>query len=185
MISPLVEEKWCHLFGDAMATGESCVAPSLTAELVDQSVSQVEEIQDKEGGIQDKEDGTADVYNDCSQYSNRLESLDDQDLRKLQQKYGLTSSRKISMKEKVGIFLYTLALGLLSNDVSERFQRYGETISRAFHDVLESIYGRCKGFMGLARDYIRPKDSTIQCIPQHIENDSRYIPYFKANGTLN
>nr|KAJ0221800.1 hypothetical protein LSAT_V11C200098420 [Lactuca sativa] len=30
------------------------------------------------------------------------------------------------------------------------FQRSGETISRAFHDVLESICGRSKGFMGIA-----------------------------------
>ncbi|KAI3693330.1 hypothetical protein L6452_33165 [Arctium lappa] len=53
-------------------TGESCVAPSSTPEFVDQSVSQVEEIQDKEGG-------TEDAYNDCSQHSNRLESLDVQE----------------------------------------------------------------------------------------------------------
>ncbi|KAJ9560157.1 hypothetical protein OSB04_005317 [Centaurea solstitialis] len=336
-LSPLLEERWDHLFGDAVATGESCVAPSLTPEFVDQSVSQVEEIENREGGIQDK-DGTSDAYNGCSQYSKRLEGLDYQgasfwegfieDVRgtiapnsnlpntiapksnplktsdqnptkgvkrkrresggsaflrqhlkkaderhseimdlfkqgtnskkdelemddnqrnqllllldlanleedvalstyyytrihkepcmtstqtghawmeeilnghpircvnafrmsaslfmqlckELQQKYGLMPSRKISVQEKVGIFLYTLALGLSNRDVSERFQHSGETISRAFHDVLESICGRSKGFMGLARDYIRPKDSTFQCIPSHIENDSRYMPYFK------
>ncbi|KAJ9543744.1 hypothetical protein OSB04_023451 [Centaurea solstitialis] len=97
----------------------------------------------------------------------------------LQQKHGLMSSSKISVQEKVGIFLYTLALGVSNRDVSERFQRSGETISRAFHDVLESICGRSKGFMGLACDYIKPKDPTFQCIPPHIENDSRYMPYFK------
>ncbi|KAI3719107.1 hypothetical protein L6452_19998 [Arctium lappa] len=71
-----VEERWDHLFGDVVATGESCVAPSSTPEFVDQSgsqsISQVEEIQDKEGG-------TEDAYNDCSQHSNRLESLDVQE----------------------------------------------------------------------------------------------------------
>ncbi|KAI3728651.1 hypothetical protein L6452_17290 [Arctium lappa] len=71
-VSPLVEEMWDHLFGDAVATGESCVAPSSTPEFVDQSLSQVEEIQDKEGG-------TEDAYIDCSQHSNRLESLDVQE----------------------------------------------------------------------------------------------------------
>ncbi|KAI3729706.1 hypothetical protein L6452_18370 [Arctium lappa] len=71
-VSPLVEERWDHLFGDAVATGESCVAPSSTPEFVEQSVSQVEEIQDKEGG-------TEDAYNDCSQHSNRLKSLDVQE----------------------------------------------------------------------------------------------------------
>ncbi|KAI3745775.1 hypothetical protein L6452_08182 [Arctium lappa] len=60
---------WDHL----LATGESCL------EFVHQSVSQVEEIQDKEGGIQDKEGGTKDAYNDCSQYSNRLENIDNQE----------------------------------------------------------------------------------------------------------
>ncbi|KAJ9567024.1 hypothetical protein OSB04_002990 [Centaurea solstitialis] len=38
---------------------------------------------------------------------------------------------------------------------------------------------KSKGFMGLGRDYIKPKDSTFQCIPPHIENDSRYMSYFK------
>ena len=88
---------------------------------------------------------------------------------------------KISVEEKVGIFLYTLALGFSNRDVSERFQRSGETISQAFHDVLKSICGRSKRFMGLALYYIRPKDSTFQCIPPHIENDSRYMSYFKVN----
>ncbi|KAJ9537836.1 hypothetical protein OSB04_030569 [Centaurea solstitialis] len=77
-LSPLLEERWDHLFGDAVATGESCVAPSLTPEFVDQSVSQVEEIENREGGIQDK-DGTSDAYNGCSQYSKRLEGLDYQE----------------------------------------------------------------------------------------------------------
>ncbi|KAI3735538.1 hypothetical protein L6452_15039 [Arctium lappa] len=66
-LSPLVKEKWDHLFEDDMAIGESCLAPLLTPEDVDQSVSQVDEIQDKEGGIQDKEGGIDDAYNDCSQ----------------------------------------------------------------------------------------------------------------------
>ncbi|KAL4567057.1 hypothetical protein LXL04_022628 [Taraxacum kok-saghyz] len=89
--------------------------------------------------------------------------------------YGLTQSRRISVKEKVALFLYTLALGLSNRDVGERFQRSGETVSRAFHDVLESICGRNTGYMGLAREYIKPKDSTFQAIPPHI----RYMPYFK------
>ncbi|KAL4568308.1 hypothetical protein LXL04_023917 [Taraxacum kok-saghyz] len=93
--------------------------------------------------------------------------------------YGLKQSRRISVKEKVALFLYTLALGLSNRDVGERFQRSGETVSRAFHDVLESICGRNTGYMRLAREYIKPKDSTFQAIPPHIENDSRYMPYFK------
>ncbi|KAJ9556644.1 hypothetical protein OSB04_011258 [Centaurea solstitialis] len=71
-LSPLVEEKWDHLFGDVVATGEGCVAPSLTIdqEYVDEPISQVEQTQDKEGETQDKDGGTC---------HDRLGSLDEQE----------------------------------------------------------------------------------------------------------
>ncbi|XP_071740360.1 uncharacterized protein [Rutidosis leptorrhynchoides] len=97
----------------------------------------------------------------------------------LETNYGLQSSDKMSTFEMVGIFMYTLALGLSNRDVMERFQRSGETISQAFHEVLNAIIGRDKGFQGLARDIIRPKDPTFQLIPPQITNDKRYMPYFK------
>ncbi|KAL6583736.1 hypothetical protein OROMI_003025 [Orobanche minor] len=103
----------------------------------------------------------------------------------LTSKYGLKASSKksgngrMSVIEKVGIFIYTLALGLSNRDVSERFQRSGETISRAFHDVLEAITGRSKDFLGLACDIIRPKDPTFANISPHIKDDERYMPFFK------
>ncbi|XP_022038521.1 uncharacterized protein LOC110941203 [Helianthus annuus] len=99
--------------------------------------------------------------------------------RELESNYGLQSSDRMSTCEKVGIFLYTLALGLSNRDVGERFQRSGETISRAFHEVLEAITGRGKSFQGLARDIIKPKDPTFQFVPPQILNDKRYMPYFK------
>ncbi|PWA92317.1 hypothetical protein CTI12_AA079800 [Artemisia annua] len=68
----------------------------------------------------------------------------------LESSYGLKSSDKIMVVEKLGIFVYTLALGVSNRDVGERFQRSGETISRVFHEVLEAITGRSKGFHGLA-----------------------------------
>ena len=67
-------------------------------------------------------------------------------------KYGLKSSDRISVKEKVGIFLYPIALGLSNIDVAERFQCSREKISRDFHYVLQSTCGHSKGFMGLARE---------------------------------
>ncbi|XP_071699252.1 uncharacterized protein [Rutidosis leptorrhynchoides] len=97
----------------------------------------------------------------------------------LETNYGLQSTEKMSTFEMVGIFMYTLALGLSNRDVMERFQRSGETISRAFHEVLKSIIGRDKGFQGLARNIIRPKDPTFQLVPPQIMNDKRYMPYFK------
>lgn len=38
---PLVEEKWDHLFGDAVATGVGCVAPSLNPESVDKETNEL------------------------------------------------------------------------------------------------------------------------------------------------
>ncbi|GJT89445.1 putative nuclease HARBI1 [Tanacetum coccineum] len=89
--------------------------------------------------------------------------------------YGLKSSDKMTAVEKLGIFFYTLALGVSNRDVSERFQRSGETISRAFHEVLEAITGRSKGFHGLAREMIKPRDPTFQSTPHQIINDKRYM----------
>ncbi|XP_048497671.2 uncharacterized protein LOC125496277 [Beta vulgaris subsp. vulgaris] len=85
----------------------------------------------------------------------------------------------MTVVEKVGIFIYTLALGISNREVAERFQRSGETISRAFHEVLEAISGRSRAYMGLARDIIKPKDRSFSDIPSQIEHDSRYMPYFK------
>ncbi|XP_076906997.1 uncharacterized protein LOC143563318 [Bidens hawaiensis] len=100
--------------------------------------------------------------------------------REFESNYGLQSSDRMSTCEKVGIFLYTLALGLSNRDVEERFQRSGETISIAFHEVLEAISGRDKGSQGLARNIIRPKDPTFELVPPQILNDKRYMPYFKV-----
>ncbi|PWA34356.1 hypothetical protein CTI12_AA619930 [Artemisia annua] len=98
----------------------------------------------------------------------------------LESRHGLKPSDRMTVVEKVGIFVYTLALGLSNRDVSERFQRSGETISRAFHEVLEAITARSKGFHGLAREMIKPKDPTFQETPAKIMNDNRYMPYFKV-----
>nr|GEY12233.1 hypothetical protein [Tanacetum cinerariifolium] len=63
----------------------------------------------------------------------------------LESSYGLKSSDKMLAVEKLGIFVYTLALGVSNRDVGERFQRSCEIISRAFHEVLEVITARSKG----------------------------------------
>nr|GEV05611.1 NAC domain-containing protein 78-like [Tanacetum cinerariifolium] len=63
----------------------------------------------------------------------------------LESNYGLKASDRMTVVEKLGIFVYTLALGVSNRDVSERFQRSGETISRAFHEALEAITARSKG----------------------------------------
>ncbi|XP_071694846.1 uncharacterized protein [Rutidosis leptorrhynchoides] len=95
----------------------------------------------------------------------------------LETNYGLQSTDKMSTFEMVGIFMYTLALGLSNRDVMERFQRSGETISRAFHEVLKAIIGRDKGFQGL--DCIGCIDGTHirACI-----TESQQLPYIGRKG---
>uniref|UniRef100_A0A803M9X6 DUF8040 domain-containing protein n=1 Tax=Chenopodium quinoa TaxID=63459 RepID=A0A803M9X6_CHEQI len=75
-------------------------------------------------------------------------------------------------------YLYIkVAQGASNRVLGERFQRSGETISRAFHDVLNSI--SCRKSKGLAYDIIRPYDPTFTQVPAKITTDARYMPYFK------
>ncbi|KAL2899249.1 putative nuclease HARBI1 [Bienertia sinuspersici] len=83
----------------------------------------------------------------------------------------------MSVREKVGIFLFALAQGVSNRTLSERFQPSGETISRAIHDVLNSI--ACRMVKVLAHDIIRPYDPDFKSIPAKISTDKRYMPYFK------
>ena len=68
-------------------------------------------------------------------------------------RYGLKSSRKMSIIEKFGIFLYTMATGVSNRVLMEHFQRSGDTISRVFHEVLNAIANRES--VCLAHDIIR------------------------------
>ena len=90
----------------------------------------------------------------------------------LQCKYGLRPIRGMGFHEQVDILLYVLGqLGSIHN-ADERFQHYGETISRQFHSVLKAI-------CGLFRGIIKPIDPTFKDTPYQIRNDERYYPYFK------
>ncbi|GJX15471.1 hypothetical protein Tco_0216303 [Tanacetum coccineum] len=80
--------------------------------------------------------------------------------------------------EKLGVFIYIFVLGVSNRDVGEHFQHSRDTISIAFHDILEAITTKGNGFHGLASDIIRPKDLRFP-IPPQIMNDKRYMPYFK------
>ncbi|XP_061961541.1 protein ALP1-like [Populus nigra] len=84
----------------------------------------------------------------------------------------LKPSRRMSVIEKVGMFLYTLALGASNREVQERFHHSGETISRNFKEVLRSV---CL----LAADFIRLVDPKFTTTPLEIEMNPRYMPYFK------
>jgi len=63
----------------------------------------------------------------------------------------LKTSRRMSVFEKVGMFLYTLSLDASNREMQERFQHSGKTISRYFNEVLRTI---CL----LVVDVIKPND---------------------------
>jgi chromosome condensin MukBEF MukE localization factor len=44
---------------------------------------------------------------------------------------GLDSTRRMSIEERVGIFLFIVGLGASNREAQERFQHSGETISRS------------------------------------------------------
>jgi len=95
----------------------------------------------------------------------------------LETMYRLKPSRRMSVIEKIGMFLYTLALGASNREVQERFQHSGETVSRNFKEVLRSV---CL----LAANFIRPVDPEFTTTPLEIEMNPRYMPYFKVSNTL-
>ena len=107
----------------------------------------------------------------------------------LEQNYALSPSREVSILEKVGIFLYTLAQGASVRVVAEHFQRSTQTVHGAFHDVLISISGCDNGWHGLAGTIIRPRNPEFPRTPSHIAADTRYKDYFKvrinASNNLN
>jgi hypothetical protein len=95
----------------------------------------------------------------------------------LENQYGLKASRRMCVFEKVGIFLYTIALGASNREVQERFQHSGETISRYFNEVLKSV---CT----LAADLIQPADPGFVNTPWEIVNNPRYMPHFKVMSLI-
>ncbi|KAL7600320.1 hypothetical protein Lser_V15G24828 [Lactuca serriola] len=86
--------------------------------------------------------------------------------------YGLNKSRRVSIKESLGIFLLYLAHGCGNRLVQEFFNHSGETIHRHFHKVLDVV-------VNLSKDIIKPNANYNETIPEHILNNPRYYPYFK------
>ncbi|XP_048500982.2 uncharacterized protein LOC125497624 [Beta vulgaris subsp. vulgaris] len=91
--------------------------------------------------------------------------------------YGLKASGNMPIFEKIGIFLYAIAQGASNRVLGERFQRSGDSISRAIHEVLNSI--SCRKVKSLAHDIIKPYDPDFTSVPAKIAQDKRYMPFFK------
>lgn len=91
----------------------------------------------------------------------------------LESEYGLKPSYRMSIIEKVGIFVYVLAHGAPNRLTQKRFQHSGETVSRVFKEVLYAMDG-------ISRDILVPKDPSFKEVPRQLANDARYMPYFKV-----
>ncbi|KAG5240959.1 protein ALP [Salix suchowensis] len=90
----------------------------------------------------------------------------------LQTRYGLNPSRRMCVLEKVGMFLFTLAVGASNRHVQERFQHSGETVSRCMKEVLKAL---CL----FAIDTIKPTDPDFTNTPIQIAMNQRFMPHFK------
>src|SRR6266540_7447733 len=84
--------------------------------------------------------------------------------------YGLKSSSKMSSKEALGMFLWTIGAPQSFVQVKNRFERSKETISRKFNEVLHSVYL-------LAKDLAKPRDPNFTTIHPRLLGD-RFEPHF-------
>ena len=83
-------------------------------------------------------------------------------------------SRNIDVAEKVGMFLHILGHGISNRLAQERFQCFGETISRHFSLVLNKV-------CDMGKDLIQPTDWQFKEVPEKIKKDRRFYPYFKVS----
>jgi hypothetical protein len=90
----------------------------------------------------------------------------------LVERYGLEPSLHMSTHEMLAMFLYTCGGNESNRRVQNRFKHSGETISRKFDEVLNSL-------MAMAKDYIRPKDPNFCAVHKRIRDDKRAFPHFK------
>ncbi|KAK2653353.1 hypothetical protein Ddye_013209 [Dipteronia dyeriana] len=71
-----------------------------------------------------------------------------------------------------GYFLHILRHGVGNRLEQERFQHYGEKVSRYVGQVLDIVC--C-----MAMDIIKPQDFNFRDIPEEILTESTYMPHFK------
>ena len=91
----------------------------------------------------------------------------------LETTYRLKPSRRMSVIEKVAIFLYTIALGASNREVQVRFQLSGEIVSRCIKEVLVVV---CL----FAVDVIKLEDLNFTSMPREIAMNPRYMSHFKV-----
>ena len=84
----------------------------------------------------------------------------------LETQHGFKPSSRMSVMEKVAMFLFKITIGASSREVQERFQHSGETVSRCINDVLEAVYL-------FTMDIIKPTNPNFTSIPEEIATNQR------------
>ncbi|KAK6779939.1 hypothetical protein RDI58_022123 [Solanum bulbocastanum] len=90
----------------------------------------------------------------------------------LNEKYGLKSTRGMSIHEMLGMFLMTCAHGAEKHMIQDIFQHLGEMVHRHFHSVLKAV-------SKLATDIIKPHLNYNAGVGAHKPCNERYLPFFK------
>ena len=91
----------------------------------------------------------------------------------LQREGGLRPTQRATIEEQVAKFLYLIGHNVRNCATIFFFRRSGETVSRHFHSVLNSL-------LKLEQTYLKQNDGE-QVAPE-ILNNNRFYPYFKVNN---
>ncbi|XP_045797408.1 putative nuclease HARBI1 [Trifolium pratense] len=85
----------------------------------------------------------------------------------------LHPSKEMTSLEALAMFLWSCAHSETNRNIQNKFGKSGETVSRKFTEVLESL---CL----LAKEIVKPPDFNFVEIPSKIKDDRRYWPYFEG-----
>jgi len=82
---------------------------------------------------------------------------------------------RCTLEEQVAKFLHIIGHNVKNRSVSFFFYRSGSTVSRHFHNVLDTVLSLESKFL------IQPSDTEVQ---DHVLNNSRFYPYFKVSSAI-
>jgi hypothetical protein len=91
-------------------------------------------------------------------------------------KCGLGGSRNVTVEERVAIFLRLIIYGMGQRETQERFQRSADTVSKAFHRVLNAISGP-----PFYTHFVKLPDDEV---PFVIQSDPKYAAFRDARACV-
>jgi len=92
-------------------------------------------------------------------------------------RYGLKSTKRMSSREALGLFLYMVGPPQPVRQAENRFERSMETVSRKFNHVLTCV-------TNLAKDIIASKDPTFSFVHPKLANHKSAPSFNNAIGAL-